>query len=170
MSTGNYRTNWLSLACHFSPNPQVKTPFQIAAKWLEIDENVSTACLIRHFLALNLCLELVYSFRQSPKWVNPDRTQSVGSLSSLITIVITIADLVKQNGKIAFLLIAMTCVDCCSLLLFIARWAALMTRKTVWPSITKFYMDIHTDPVFSHTRYWCNQLLPVDCKLVKYTS
>ena len=43
-------------------------PFEIAAKRLEIDENVNRACLIRHFLTLNLCLEpSSLSSRQSPK-------------------------------------------------------------------------------------------------------
>ena len=29
-----------------------KSPFQIAAKRLELDESVNRACLVRHFLAL----------------------------------------------------------------------------------------------------------------------
>ena len=44
-----------------------KSSFEIAAKWLEIYENVNRARLTRHFLALHLCLEQAYSFRQSPK-------------------------------------------------------------------------------------------------------
>ena len=34
-----------------------KSPFEKAAKWLEIDENLNGARLITQFLALNLCLE-----------------------------------------------------------------------------------------------------------------
>ena len=34
-----------------------KPPFRIAAKWLEIDENVNRAQLIKHSLALSLCAE-----------------------------------------------------------------------------------------------------------------
>ena len=36
-----------------------KSPFHIAAKRLEIDVDVNKARLIRRFLALNLCLELL---------------------------------------------------------------------------------------------------------------
>ena len=53
-----------------------KSSFEIAAKRVEVDENVSRA---RHFLALNLCL---------PKRVNADRTQHTRSSSGLITIVV----------------------------------------------------------------------------------
>ena len=52
------------------PNPKLgveKSPFEIAAKWLEIDENVNAARLIRHFLALKRRHEQSYSFRQSHK-------------------------------------------------------------------------------------------------------
>ena len=56
------------------PNPkpgcQKVSLSQIPAKLLEVDENVNGARLIRHFLALNLCLEQSYSFCQTPKWVN----------------------------------------------------------------------------------------------------
>ena len=48
-----------------TPNPKLgveMSPFQIVAKWLEINENVNRARLIRHFLALNLCLEQSHSF------------------------------------------------------------------------------------------------------------
>ena len=44
-----------------------KSPFEIAAKRLEIDENVNGAHLVRHFLAQNVCLEQSYNFRQSLK-------------------------------------------------------------------------------------------------------
>ena len=44
----------------------------------------------RHFLALNLWLGQSYSFQQSPKWVNADRTQYVRSSRSPITIVVII--------------------------------------------------------------------------------
>ena len=54
-----------------APNPKLgrgseKSPFQIAAKWLEIDENVNSACLIRHFLALNEGLENRTAFAKAP--------------------------------------------------------------------------------------------------------
>ena len=54
---------------HVSPNPKLgveKYRFQIVPKRLEIDENVNRARLARAFLAVNLCLEQLYSFRQSP--------------------------------------------------------------------------------------------------------
>ena len=44
-----------------------KSAFQFAAKQLEINKNVNRACLVRHFLALNLCLKQLYSFHQSPQ-------------------------------------------------------------------------------------------------------
>ena len=41
-----------------SPTPgSPKFPFQIAAKRLDIDENVNRARLFGHFLALNICFE-----------------------------------------------------------------------------------------------------------------
>ena len=76
---------------HVSPNSQTvveKISFHIAAKQLEIDESINRARLVRHFLALNLCLEQSHSFHQSPKSVNADRTQYVWSSSGLITIVV----------------------------------------------------------------------------------
>ena len=44
-----------------------KSPFQMAVKRLQIDENVKRTRLKRHFLALNFCIEQSYGFRQSPK-------------------------------------------------------------------------------------------------------
>ena len=63
-----------------------KSRFEVAAKRLEIEENVNIARVKR--LALNLCLEQSYSFRQSHKRVNTDRPQYVRSSSGLITIVL----------------------------------------------------------------------------------
>ena len=54
---------------NISSNPNLgieNSPFQIAVKRMEIDENMKRARLIRHFLALNLCIEQSYSFRQNP--------------------------------------------------------------------------------------------------------
>ena len=47
-------------------HPPKKIPYLIAAKQLEMDENVKRARLITHFLALNLCLEQSCSFCQTP--------------------------------------------------------------------------------------------------------
>ena len=41
-----------------------KSPFEIAAKRLEIDENINRARLIRHFLAFNLCHKQSYSMSE----------------------------------------------------------------------------------------------------------
>ena len=67
-----------------------KSPFQTAPKRLEMDENVNSARLIRHFLSLKWCREQSYSFRQSLKYVNANRTQYVQSSSNLIIIVVMI--------------------------------------------------------------------------------
>ena len=53
---GGYRTG-LSTSPQTSRLVVKKSPFQIAAKWLEIDGDVKRVRLVRHFLALNLCLE-----------------------------------------------------------------------------------------------------------------
>ena len=56
---------------HSLPNPPnrgaEKSQFEIAAKRLEMTNKLNRARLIRHFLALNLCLEQSCSFCQSPK-------------------------------------------------------------------------------------------------------
>ena len=49
-----------------TPNLGVeKSPFQIAAKRLEIDENTNRARLIKHFIVLNLCPKPRMSERRS---------------------------------------------------------------------------------------------------------
>ena len=65
-----------------SPNPQTegveKSTFQIAAKLLEIDENVNRARLVRHFTTLNLCLEQYTDFAKAPN----ERTKIEHTMSS----------------------------------------------------------------------------------------
>ena len=67
--------------------PKEKSPFQIAVKQLEIDENVNRVRLMRHFLSLNLCLEQSWSFRQILKWwSNADWTHCVRPSSAMVVI------------------------------------------------------------------------------------
>ena len=74
MSVGTNRNPWVVYGlADLPPRPLThkpgleKSPFEIASKRLEIDENVNRARLIRQFLALNLCHEQSYSFRQTPQ-------------------------------------------------------------------------------------------------------
>ena len=54
----------------------VKSPLQIAAKRLEIDENANGARLIRHFLSMNLYHEQSFESSFSPKPKNSIRRRS----------------------------------------------------------------------------------------------
>ena len=64
---------------HVRPDPTnrgvEKSPFQITAKWMEIDEHANRARLIRHLLALNLCIDQSYSFLSKPpnEWTQIER-------------------------------------------------------------------------------------------------
>ena len=50
-----------------TPKPGVeKSPFEIAVRRLEVDENVNRARLVRHFLALNLYIKQSYIFAKAP--------------------------------------------------------------------------------------------------------
>ena len=70
------RNLWAGYQMDLSPDPHIlltaksegveKAPSQIAAKRLDIDENVNRACLIRHFLALNIGLENRSAFAKAP--------------------------------------------------------------------------------------------------------
>ena len=74
---------------HMVPQTGVeKSPFQISANGIEVNENVNRAHLRIPWLVVKWCNEQLYSFRQRPKWVNTDRAQYVRSLSSLIIIVV----------------------------------------------------------------------------------
>ena len=70
---------------HISTNPQIggfeNSPSQVAAQWLEINENVDQARLTRYVLALNSCRKQSQSFRKIPKRVNADQTLYLQSSS-----------------------------------------------------------------------------------------
>ena len=78
-------------------------PFQIAAKWLEINENANWANFRTHWLAVKWCREQSYSFRQIPKWVNANRAQYVRSSSRLIAILAMTLFLLSESSNFLFL-------------------------------------------------------------------
>ena len=61
-----------------------KSPFEIEAKRLKIDEKVNQALLRTHWMAVKPGHEQSYSFHKSVKLVNADRAQYVRSSSGLI--------------------------------------------------------------------------------------
>ena len=103
--------------------------FQIAAKRLELDQNVIRARLMRHFRHLNLCLEQSYSFRQSPKWVNADRTM-------ITVVVMTLLFFLFMEEKNYFVRhsweVSVVCVEIFFILKFKETAELIGTAAIVW--------------------------------------
>ena len=66
---------------HHAPSPLKsgieKSPFLLSATRVEVDENVNRAPLRRNRLVVKWHKDKSYSFRQRPKWVKADRTETM---------------------------------------------------------------------------------------------